>query len=54
VPSTQWAHEFAHTHGFPSYDAAVVGYPDRMREYNRRRKQAQEQGKKQDPDYSGA
>ena len=47
VPSTQWAHEFAHTHGFPSYDAAVVGYPDRMREYNRRQKAAQQQ-KKQD------
>jgi hypothetical protein len=38
VPSVQWAHTFANSHGFPSYDAAVVGYPDRMREYNRRRK----------------
>jgi hypothetical protein len=24
----------------PSYDAAVVGYPERMREYNRRKKQS--------------
>ncbi|HEU4511583.1 MAG TPA: hypothetical protein VFR87_00605 [Nocardioidaceae bacterium] len=40
VPSVQWAHRFANTHGIPSYDAAVVGYPARMREYNRRRKEA--------------
>lgn len=39
VPSVAWAHEFANRHGVPSYDAAVVGYPDRMREFNRRRKQ---------------
>lgn len=39
VPSVEWAHKFANTHGVPSYDAAVVGYPARMREYNRRRKQ---------------
>ena len=36
VPSVQWAHSFANRHGIPSYDAAVVGYPARMREYNRR------------------
>ena len=40
VPSVQWAHRFANTHGIPSYDAAVVGYPARMREYNRRKKEA--------------
>jgi hypothetical protein len=45
VPSVEWAHTFAGSFGFPSYDAAVVGYPDRMREYNRRRKQ-------QEQDYS--
>ncbi len=38
VPSVDWAHRFANSHGIPSYDAAVVGYPTRMREYNRRRK----------------
>ena len=38
VPSVQWAHRFANQNGVPSYDAAVVGYPARMREYNRRRK----------------
>jgi hypothetical protein len=37
VPSVAWAHKFANDHGMPSYDAAVVGYPDRMRAYNRRR-----------------
>jgi hypothetical protein len=40
VQSVEWAHRFANQLGLPSYDAAVVGYPDRMREYNRRRKQA--------------
>ena len=38
VPSVEWAHHFANSNGIPSYDAAVVGYPDRMRDYNRRRK----------------
>ncbi len=38
VPSVEWAHAFANSHGIPSYDAAVVGYPDRMRAYNRRGK----------------
>ena len=39
VPSVDWAHWFCNQHAIPSYDAAVVGYPQRMREYNRRRKQ---------------
>jgi hypothetical protein len=39
VPSVDWAHRFANDHGVPSYDAAVVGIPQRMRDYNRRRKQ---------------
>lgn len=39
VPSVQWAHTFANKRGIPSYDAAVVGIPPRMREYNRRKKQ---------------
>lgn len=38
VPSVEWAHTFANRHGIPSYDAGVVGYPARYREYNRRRK----------------
>src|SRR4051794_33617374 len=36
VPSVEWAHNFANKNGIPSYDAAVVGYPDRMRAYNKR------------------
>jgi hypothetical protein len=39
VPSVAWAHEFTNRQGIPSYDAAVVGYPDRMRAYNRREKE---------------
>lgn len=39
VPSVDWAHTFANKHRVPSYDAAVVGIPQRMRDYNRRRKE---------------
>ena len=39
VPSVEWAHRFSNQHSVPSYDAAVMGYPARMREYNRRMKQ---------------
>lgn len=39
VPSVEWAHKFANRRGIPSYDAAVVGIPARMREYNKRQKQ---------------
>ncbi len=38
VPSVQWAHDLCNTHLVPSYDAAVVGIPQRMRDYNRRRR----------------
>jgi hypothetical protein len=38
VPSVQWAHQFCNRHQVPSYDAAVVGVPQRMRDYNRRKK----------------
>ncbi|MFL6061292.1 MAG: hypothetical protein ACJ72E_08680 [Marmoricola sp.] len=40
VASVQWAHDFANRLGVPSYDAAVVGIPQRMRDYNRRQKAA--------------
>lgn len=40
VPSVKWAHAFCNSHQVPSYDAALVGVPQRMRDYNRRRKQA--------------
>ena len=38
VPGIAWAHDFSNRHGVPSYDAAVVGIPQRMRDYNRRQK----------------
>jgi hypothetical protein len=38
VPSPEWAHAFAESLQIPGYDAAVVGYPQRMRDYNRRNK----------------
>lgn len=41
VPSVQWAHDFANGLGVPSYDAAVVGVPQRMREFNRRHREAE-------------
>ncbi len=40
VPTAQWAHQWANKLGVPTYDAAVVGYPQRMRDWNRRQKQA--------------
>ncbi len=44
VRSVEWAHDFANKLGVPSYDAAVVGYPQRMRDYNRRKKQSESGG----------
>ena len=38
VPSSEWAHAFAGHLEIPGYDAAVVGYPQRMRDYNSRNK----------------
>jgi hypothetical protein len=38
VPSVEWAHKFCNKFQVPSYDAAVVGIPQRMRDYNRRKK----------------
>jgi hypothetical protein len=39
APSVAWAHEFCNRNGVPSYDAALVGVPQRMREWNRLQKQ---------------
>ncbi|WP_020573298.1 hypothetical protein [Actinopolymorpha alba] len=41
VPSASFAHDFANKLGIPSYDAQVVGYPQRMREWSRRRAAAE-------------
>jgi hypothetical protein len=39
VPSEKWAHDFANRNGVPSYDAGLVGIPDRMRAWNRAQKE---------------
>lgn len=39
VRDARAAHDLANRLGIPSYDAAVVGYPQRMREWNARRAQ---------------
>jgi hypothetical protein len=39
VASAQWAHRWANKLGVPTYDAAVVGVPQRMRDWNRRQKE---------------
>jgi len=38
------AHELANRLGIPAYDAGVVGYPQRMREWNRRQSATQRDG----------
>jgi hypothetical protein len=41
VSSPDDARRFGHRVGIPVYDVALVGYPQRMRDYNARRKRAQ-------------
>lgn len=36
IASPKAAREFAHDNSLPIYDATVVGYPQRMRDYSRR------------------
>lgn len=38
VPDVAWARQFAARHGIPAYDAGVVPYPQRMRDYNARKR----------------
>ncbi|MGZ4610653.1 MAG: hypothetical protein ACXV2H_10395 [Actinomycetes bacterium] len=40
VRDARAAHEMANRLGIPSYDAAVVGYPQRMRDWNERKRTA--------------
>lgn len=44
VPSVAWAHRFCNDQRVPSYDAAVVGVPQRMRDWNSRQRQQRRQG----------
>jgi len=41
VPSINWAHDFCNHHQVPSYDAGLVGIPQRMRDWNSREKARQ-------------
>jgi len=41
VGSPQAAHKFAHQHSIPLYDVQLVGYPQRMRDHNARRRIAE-------------
>jgi hypothetical protein len=41
VPSFAAARAFGHKLGIPVYEIALVGYPQRMRDYNERQKRAQ-------------
>lgn len=36
VPTAAWARRFAQSHQLPCYDAGVVAYPQRMRDFNTR------------------
>lgn len=42
VPSVEAARAWGNKVGIPVYDVALVGYPKRMREYNERRKRAEQ------------
>ncbi|GAA2757210.1 hypothetical protein [Actinopolymorpha rutila] len=53
VPDAARAHEFANRLGIPSYDAQVVGYPQRMRAWNSRRAAAEKQAKSLGPTAPG-
>jgi hypothetical protein len=54
VPSEKWAHDFANRNGVPSYDAGLVGIPDRMRAWNRAQKERLKQQLDRDLDGPGA
>ncbi len=43
IPSEEDARRFAHKLAIPVYDVALMGYPQRMRDYNERRKRRPEQ-----------
>ena len=47
VPSPQVVHEWANGLGIPSYDAALVGYPKRMRDWTARKAAEQKRAKRQ-------
>lgn len=38
VKTSEWAFKFARKHKIPAYQAGIVSYPQRMRDYNARKK----------------
>lgn len=48
APSAAVVHHWANKLGLPSYDAAVVGYPQRMRDYNSRKAAEQKRRRRED------
>ena len=54
VPNEKWAHDFANRNGVPSYDAGLVGIPDRMRAYNRAQKERLKEQLDRDLDSPGS
>lgn len=38
IPDVRFGYEFAHNHDIPAYDAGVVPYPQRMRDYGLRQR----------------
>jgi hypothetical protein len=48
VAGAEAARDFAHRASIPLYDVGVVGYPQRMRDWTQRRKQAGELGPPRD------
>ncbi|KWX00236.1 hypothetical protein C3Y87_05555 [Carbonactinospora thermoautotrophica] len=48
VAGPQAAHALAYRLGIPAYDAAIVGYPQRMRDWTRRRAQEEEARRRAD------
>jgi len=50
VPSPKVAHEWANGLGIPSYDAAVVGYPQRMRDWTSRKAAENKESRRRDAD----
>lgn len=48
VAGPEAAHALAYRLGIPAYDAAVVGYPQRMREWNRKQADQRKRGESAD------
>lgn len=46
ITSPQEAKTFAHDNGLPIYDATIVGYPQRMRDYSRRHTIAEQRARR--------